>query len=221
MRNELGISIRLAAAILGVFVMLQVAADGTNMQKAHSAMEIARSYKGQGDLRKAEHMFRVVMENSPAESNIHHEAKDELEYYMPLIRIQRLLWDGKVRAVEQELFALQQAFEDQPLRLQEINRILNGLQAAAADSKAQPDSKVDEKHVLREARMNLDNYYRQNNRYPTSRSTLADVLDFAASPLNAFEIERYSSNGLGYLLVLRKKEDKNQTITLQNTGLLQ
>ncbi|MFC1681632.1 hypothetical protein ACFL1S_07630 [Pseudomonadota bacterium] len=207
--------------VLGACLAMQVVADGTNMQQAHKAMEIARSYKGQGDLKKAEYMFQLVMKNSPPDSNIHREAEDELEYYVPLMRVQRLLWDGNAEAVEQELFALQQTFEDQPVRLQEINRILNGLRSSSTDDGGRRDNEVDEKLIMREATLKLDTYFRQHNRYPTSRTALTEALNLEAAPLDAFEIGRYSSRGTGYLLILRNKDDKSQTITMEKTGLLQ
>lgn len=221
MKRAPGIVVRVVGAIVWALVVLQVTADSTNMPQAHKAMEIGRSYKSQGDLQRAEHMFRLVMKNSPEQSNIHLEAKDELEYYIPLMRIQRLLWNGNAEAVERELFALQKAFEGQPVRLQEINRILNGLQSASPAEDGSGDREVDEKQVMRVSRMQLDAYFRQNNSYPTTPSTLSEALDLSAPPLAALEIERYSSNGTGYLLVLRKKDDRSQTITLQHTGLLQ
>jgi hypothetical protein len=184
-------------------------------------MEMARSYRDQGDLANAEHMYRVALHSAPKESNVYKEAQDELGYYLPLIRIQRLLWDGKVQAAERELFALQQTFEDQPIRRQEINRIMSGLRSAASDTGRSGDAAVDEKFVVREVQTDLRKYYRQNNRYPTSRSLLLDVLPFDRPPLDSFAIERYSSNGTGYLLVLKGRNGAGQTITLQNTGLLQ
>ena len=221
MRVGPGMPVRVVGALLGACLAVQVAADSTNMQQAYKAMEIARSYKGQGDLKRAGYMFQIVLNNSPSDSNIHSEAKDELEYYIPLMRVQRLLWDGNAMAVEQELFALQQAFEDQPVRFQEINRILNGLRSASADDEVQSPGEIDEKQVMQEVTLRLDTYFRQQKRYPTSLTALAEALDLGAAPLNAFEIGRYSSSGGGYLLVLQEKEDKSRTITMQKTGLLQ
>jgi hypothetical protein len=209
------------AVVFGTLLAFQAAAQATNIQHAYKAMEMARSYRDQGDLANAEHMYRIAVHSAPKESNVHKEAQDELGYYLPLIRIQRLLWDGKVQAAERELFALQQTFEDQPIRRQEINRIMSGLRSAASDTGRSGDAAVDEKFVVREVQTDLRKYYRQNNRYPTSRSLLLDVLPFDRPPLDSFAIERYSSNGTGYLLVLKGRNGAGQTITLQNTGLLQ
>lgn len=214
---------RLLTAVIGLCLAVYSAADSTNMQKAYKAMEIAQSYKGQGDLKRAEQMFQLALRNALVDSNVYREAKDELEYYLPLMRIQRLLWEGNAEAVEQELFALQQAFEDQPVRLQQINRIREGLRSAAAADQDQGggDSELDEKQVIREVTGKLDEYFQQHNRYPTSRSALIEALALDSAPMDVFEIGRYSSNGAGYLLVLRNKEDRSQTITMQKTGLLQ
>lgn len=212
---------RLLAAAIGLCLAVYAAADSINMRKAYKAMEVAQSYKVQGDLRRAEEMFRLVLRSSPVDSNVYREAKDELEYYLPLIRIQRMLWNGNAEAVERELFALQQAFEDQPIRLQQINRIREGLRSAAAADQGGGETELDEKQVIREVAEKLDQYFRLHDRYPTSRSALVEALALDSAPMDVFEIGRYSSNGAGYLLVLRKKEDRSQTITMQKTGLLQ
>jgi len=214
---------RVSIIVFGAVFALQVAAQTTNMLQAYRTMEMAKSFKGRGDLSKAESLFQIVVDNSPKESNIHQEAWDELNYYLPLARVQRLLRDGKTLAAERELFSLQQAFEHQPVRRQTINRIMSGLRSktASTDTGSAGDTAADERYVTHVVRTALDSYYRENNRFPTSRISLLDVLAFDSPPLDSIEIGHYSSNGVGYLLVLRSKKDANQTITLQYTGLLQ
>ena len=185
-------------------------------------MQVAQAYKRQGDLTRAEHMFREVVRYAPAESNIRGEAQDELEYYLPLIRVQRALMDGNVAAAEKRLLDLQQKFDDRPSRRHEVNRILAGIQASGGDpgDAVQTDSTIDERLVAKKVQGALARYYGRNNRYPPSRTALADALPFDQSPLNAFEVERYSGGEYGYLLVLRSKTHAGQTVTLQSTGLL-
>ena len=195
-------------------------AQNTNMKRAHAALEAAKAYKGQGDLLNAKNMFQVVMDSSPENTNIHREAEVELTYYLPLMMIQRLLWDGKVEAAEKELLTLQQKFEHQPVRRQEIGRILSGLRTSNTTQNVPEKPQVDEGLMMREVKKRLDGYYRQNKRYPTTRDSLAKVLPPDESPLLTFEIGRYSSDGSGYLLVLRSKQDPSHTLTLHNTGLM-
>ena len=221
MNNPYGFLFRVVVVVFGALLASRAAAQSTDIEQAYKAMEMARSYRTQGDLANAESMFRIALRSAPKESNVHKEAQDELDYYLPLIRIQGLLWDGKVQAAERELFALQQTVEDRPIRRQEINRIMSGLRSTATDTRHSGDATIDEKFVTREVQTGLHSYYRQNNRYPTSRSSLLDVLPFDRPPLDSFVIERYSSSGTGYLLVLRDKKGAGQTLTLQNTGLLQ
>jgi hypothetical protein len=221
MNNQYGFLFRVVVVVFGTLIASRAAAQSTDIQQAYKAMEMARSYRAQGDLANAESMFRIALRSAPKESNVHKEAQDELDYYLPLIRIQGLLWDGEVQAAERELFALQQTVEDRPIRRQEINRIMSGLRSTATDTGHSGDATVDEKIVTRAVQTGLHSYYRQNNRYPTSRSSLVDVLPFDRPPLDSFVIERYSSSGTGYLLVLRDKKGAGQTLTLQNTGLLQ
>ena len=99
------------------------AAQETNMKRAYAASQSAKAYKQKGDLGNAESMFRIVLENAPESSSIHREAEDELAYFLPLMRVQRLLWEGDTEAAEEELLRLQLQVDNQPLRRQEINRI--------------------------------------------------------------------------------------------------
>ena len=221
MNTQHGFIFSVVVFVVGALLTTHGTAQSTNIQKAYKAMEMARSYKVQGELAKAENMFRIALQSAPEESNVRKEAQDELDYYLPLVRIQRLLWDGKDQAAERELFALQQTVEDQPVRRREINRIMLGLQSTATDTRRPGDAAVDEKFVMREIRTALDSYYRQNKLYPASRSSLLGVLAFDRPPLDSFEIDRYSSNGAGYLLILRSTKGTSQTITLQHTGLLE
>ena len=190
------------------------------MKRAHAALEAAKGYKGQGDLLNAKNMFQIVIDSSPENTNIHHEAELELTYYLPLMMVQRLLWDGKEEAAEKELLTLQQKFENQPVRRQEIGRILSGLRTSNHARNAPEETQIDEGLLMRQVKKRLDGYYRQNKRYPTTRDSLASVLPPDKSPLLSFEIGRYSSDGSGYLLVLRSKQDPKHTLTLQHTGLM-
>lgn len=195
-------------------------AQSTNMKRAHAALEAAKAYKGQGDLVNAQNMFQVVISSSPEGTNVHREAEVELTYYLPLMRIQRLLWDGKVEAAERELLALQLQFENQPVRRQEIGRILTGLQTSDYNRSNPEETKIDERLLMREVKKRLDGYYQQNKRYPTTRSALEKVLPPNQPPLLSFDIGRYSSDGSAYLLVLSNKRDPSHTLTLHNTGLV-
>ena len=210
-----------AVALLSVVPLHSLHAQNTNMKRAHAALEAAKAYKGQGDLVNAQNMFRIVIESSPKNTNIHREAEVELNYYLPLMRVQRLLWDGKTEAAEEELLALQQQFEHQPVRRQEIGRILNGLRTSDHARKNPKENKIDERLLIRNVKKRLDSYYRQNKRYPTTRTSLEKVFPPNESPLLSFDIGRYTSDGSGYLLILRNKQDPNHTLTLQNTGLME
>ena len=214
------LAVLITTALLLLSPLYSLHAQSTDMKRAHAALEAAKAYKGRGDLLNAQNMFQIVVDSSPKDTNIHHEAEVELSYYLPLMRIQRLLWDGKMEAAEKELLTLQQRFENQPMRRQEIGRILTGLRTSNYSSKAPEDSKIDERLLVREVRKRLDGFYRQHKRYPTTRDSLAKVLPSNQSPLLSFEIGRYSSDGSGYFLVLRNKQDPSHTLTVHKTGLM-
>ena len=208
-------------SLAGVLFATVGVSQTPNMERAYQAMEIARSLKARGDLDDAERMFRLVIESAQKGSNVAAEAQDELGYYIPLLRIQKLVWDGQLQRAERELLALQQTVEDRPLRRQEINRIMSGLRSGSAAPGDEEAGKIDEKQVTQVARSALDTWFRTHGDYPASRSALRSALPLDAVPLSAYEVSRYSTDGAGYLLVLRRKSDPAQTITLQHTGLLQ
>lgn len=211
-----------AAAALSCLMLVQTGARAqeTNMKRAHDAAQSAMAFKRQGDLDNAEKLFRMARDNAPQSSSIHREAEDELVYFIPLMRVQRLLWEGEAEAAEEALLQLQLEVDDQPGRRQEVNRILQALRTSSAPS-AVEETQVDEHLVARRLKQVLNGYYAENQRYPTSRAQLSELLDFSRPPLAAFDIERYASDGYGYLLILQSKHDANQTLTLHNTGLMQ
>lgn len=195
-------------------------AQTSNMKLAYEAFEAAKAYKNQGDLVRARKMYELAMNNARADTNIYREAKTEISYYLPLMKIQRLLLDGKTAAAEQKLLELQQQFDGQPLRRQEIGQILSGLKTNSANDGAE-DEQIDEHLLMRQVKKALNDFYRANNSYPTNSKALTEVLTMQQPPLSAFDVRRYSSNGSGYLLVLRNKKDPTHVLTLQHTGLMQ
>lgn len=195
-------------------------AQNSNMKLAYESFEAGKAYKNQGDLLRAQQMYQLVLNSAPLDTNVYHEAESELNYYIPLMKIQRLLWDGKTAQAERELLTLQQQFEGQPIKRQEIGRILSGLKSNNNGNEKE-DKQIDEHLLLRQIKKTLSDFYRANNGYPTNGEALAEVLSNHQPLLSAFNIRRYSSNGNGYLLVLRSKKDPGHTLTLQNTGLME
>lgn len=191
------------------------------MKLAHEAFQVANALKVEGDLLNAEKMFTIVIENAPVDSNLRYEASEELNYNIPLMRIQRLLWDGKTALAERELLALQQKFEDQPVRRQQIGRIINGLRNSNSPSETVEPGSASERLIMRQVKALMHGFYVDNQRYPTSKADLLEVLPEGQPPLTQFEVKGYSTNGAGYLLVLRNRSNEGHILTIQNTGLMQ
>ena len=196
-------------------------AQEINTKRAHEAFHAAKAYKNQGELLHAERLFQIARDSAPADSNIRFEASEELEYYLPLMKIQRLVWDGQTEVAEQALLALQQKFEDQPIRRQQIGQIVIGLRDSAAQAAGTEDKKVNERLLLRQVKALLHGFYVDHDRYPNSEAELADLLPPNQPPLSSFGIRRYATQGDGYLLILESKENAGQLLTIQNTGLMQ
>jgi len=213
-------ALTVTAALCVALAPCGVNAQDTNMKRAYEAAQSAEAFKRQGDLDSAESMFRITMQYAPDTSNIHREAEDEVAYYIPLMRVQRLLWEGKTKAAEMELMRLQLQFDDQPVRRQEVNRILYGLQTATLDSGNPDENSVDERLMMDKTRLAMENYFRGNQHYPRDRAELGEALTFDRPPLALFDIQYYASDGAGYLLILSGKQDASHVLTLQNTGLM-
>lgn len=196
-------------------------AQDTDMKRAYAALEAAASFKKRGDLVNAERMYRIVLQSAPRDSSIWEEADGQVTYFIPLMRVQRLLWDGNVAGAEKELLRLQLEFEDQPIRRQEINRILLGVRTSSIDAADPRETVVDEQEVISWVKHALERYHEQNDQYPTSRDALKELLDFSRPPLGGFEIWEYRGDTAGYLLILHSQRDDGRTLTLHNTGLLQ
>lgn len=195
-------------------------AQNSNMKLAYEAFDAGKAYKSQGDLARAQKMYEQVLSNAPADTNVYRRAQTEINFHLPLIQIQRLLWAGKTAAAEGKLLELQQKFDGQPLRRQEIGRILSGLKSNNDDASS-AEGEIDEHLLIWRVKKALNDFYQVHKSYPLNGRALADVLSLNQPPLSAFTIWRYSSNGGGYLLVLRSKKDSHHTLTIQNTGLMQ
>lgn len=221
------IALRKLAALLVVIVctwlpaFTPAVAQTVNMKRAHDAFQLGKSYKAQGDLIRAERMFAIAKESAAPDSNIRYEVDEELSYYLPLMRIQRLVWDGRNEAAEQALLKLQQEFEGHPVRRQQIGEIVNGLRASAQAAQEETPDRISEQLLMRQVKALLHGFYVDHQRYPSSEADLTSVLPPNEPPLTGFDIKRYSSNASGYLLILQSKQNAEHLLTIQHTGLME
>ena len=179
----------------------------------------ARS-KEAGDLKQAERYFREALRYAPANSQLREEVREELEYRLPLSRVQRLVFTGHRAGAERALRELLERYRDHPTRHAELQRILANLQVLDQSAAKKAGPSTDGRYVLRQVDAALKAFRQRHDRYPSGYRELNELLPADRVPLDHFDIIHYSSAGGGFTLVLRSKTDRSNTLTLQKTGLL-
>ena len=134
--------------------------------------------------------------------------------------MQRLVFAGHREAAELELKKLLEVHSEHPQRRPQLEQILANLdqltQAQAQHSRQAEDGQ----YVMQAVRGRLADYHAKNGRYPAGYRELNRLLPADQAPLSHFDIIHYSAARGGFTLVLQSKTDRQNTLTIQKTGLL-
>lgn len=229
MRNSSGKGAIRKTRGLAVAAMLMCCAatadsgDGysSNHRLAVHAFEAGVDNKRRGNLKQAEQNFNDAFRYAPKNSELRQRALDELEYELPLLEVQRLVFAGHGVAAELELKKMLEAHAEHPQRRTQLEKILANLdQLTRAQQQQESGRSQDGQYVMEQVRRRLADYHAQNERYPASYRELNRLLPADAPPLDYFDVIHYTSTRGGFTLVLRSKTDHQNTLTIQKTGLL-
>ncbi len=186
---------------------------------AVKAIERGRSFKRRGYFDEAREQFEIARQLAPAGSEVQAQATLELHYQLPLVEIQHRVNAGDLDGAERILQAMVTLNQEQPERLQQIETMLRNLGLMRGATSVVPIA-VDHKTVIEQVRRRLEVFRREQGRYPAGYRELNAALPANRPPLEHFVVNHYADQGNGYVLVLRNRYDPEQTLTLQNTGLL-
>lgn len=192
---------------------------GVDSPRARQALEVGRAAKRRGDLFGAIRAFQEAHQYSAQDSFMHKEAKDELEFYLPLMRAHQVLIQGNREEAEKIVVRLQEFHSKETKRQQMLSDVL----AKVRDPNFHPQPKKPAdtpEQVMQKIQQILDTYRRANDDYPGGYSELNELLPVDRPPLKNFDIVGYARKGNGYRLEIRAKDPPHNTYSMERTGLL-
>jgi hypothetical protein len=192
----------------------------SNHRLAVHAFDAGVDNKRRGNLKQAEQNFNEAFRYAPKNSELRQRALDELEYELPLLNVQRLVLTGHGLAAELELKKLLEAHAEHPQRRTQLEKILANLDQLTRSQQPQSSRTQDGQYVMEQVRRRLAEYHAQNEGYPAGYRELNRLLPADTPPLDYFDVIHYTTIRGGFTLVLRSKTDRQNTLTIQKTGLL-
>jgi len=187
--------------------------------RAQAALAEGRDAKRRGDLLAAVRAYQVAFLYAADGSYIRTEARDELDFHLPLMRVQQVLVLGDRAEAITIVRRLRDFHAGNPERYQMLGGILANLERTDFNPKAAP-AEPDARSTINEVGKVLEQFRAEHNRYPRGYQELNSVLPAGKAPLTDFEIARYAPVGSGFSLEIRSKKNPLRTYELNRTGLL-
>lgn len=193
--------------------------SGVDSPRAHDALLKGRNHKRQGDLFAAIRAYQEAYVYSAPDSYIRAEARDELQFHLPLMRVHQLLLAGEREEAETIVKRLQAFHREDAERQKVLGEVLARVQDPGFLPAPKPKP-ASADQVMDQVRQALENFRRENDDYPRGYAELNEILPANTPPLDQFDIVGYSRNGSGYRLELRAKQPPHNTYKIDKTGLL-
>ncbi|HSH41200.1 MAG TPA: bacterial transcriptional activator domain-containing protein [Arenicellales bacterium] len=219
--------IGVVALCLGLFADAVGAPDegsAGSTSKATPAVEslaAGRRAKGERDLARAERHFQAALAAAERDGEVFRSALEELTYHLPLMRVERYIRSGRWEQAERSL----QDLLEQHQADEEKSRHLIGLIARLRDSRPVPggvhSSQGAGRKAIEHVERILDQFLREHGRYPLGYDELNEILPAGRYPLDDYDIVHYVGAGRGYGLTLRSRNNPENLLSVQRTGLVQ
>lgn len=207
------------AAKLPPSPLQQAPLSGLDSPRARRALQDGRAHKRRGSLLDAIRAYQEAYYYSAGDSYIRAEAQDELQFHLPLMRVQQLMALGQRQEALTIVKRLQEFHGKDPQRVQVLSGVLAKVQDPAFHPR--PRSKtLNPAQVMAQVQRALDGYWREHEEFPRGYTELNQLLPADNPPLEQFDIIAYSRNGPGYRLELRAKKPPHNTYRIEKTGLL-
>jgi len=196
-------------------------AAGTTVDRtanAQALMDRAEGLREAGEIALAVRYARAALDLAPEASAIAERARTALYFDLPVLEIQRLITAGRAGDAEALARATLEENRDDPRRSAQLNLLLAQLAHVRSGDPFADD--VDTHAVLEEIRGRMRRFHRRTGSYPASLRELDEVLPAGQGPLERFEVIHYRGGEQEYAMALVNRDDPQQTLTLQDTGLV-
>lgn len=190
---------------------------------AVDALERGRRAKEAGELAAAERRFREALSAAERGDDAYAAALEELTYRLPLMRVERYYKAGQWDRVERRLRSLlkqHKSDEDKSRHLMALIGWLRDRRAVAGGDGGRSQSDRGRQAVQHVKRI-MARYLAEHGRYPDGYRELNQLLPADRFPLKDYDIVRYAARGQAYALTLRSKENPDNLLSVQKTGLVE
>lgn len=186
------------------------------------SLSAGRKAREAGDLEQASTHFQDALIRAVPGGPVQRAAQEELSYRLPLARVEALIADEQWRAVDESLGRLLERHESDDAKSVYLLRLIGQLQERAPDDAGDRERRSGNgREVMQNVEAHLERFLAKNGRYPSGYDELNKVLPPDQAPLSEYDIVDYVTRGRAYGLTLRSKEDPDNVIQVQKTGLMQ
>lgn len=188
-------------------------------EAAEEAFQRAAELKRSGDLVGAAAMFRQVLRAVDSETDLAGSAEAELHLHLPVMEAQRQLASGDPEQAQQVLRQAIELNRDDPDRLRLLTEMVRNISLLRGVGTNAND--VDGQAILSRVQGILVKYRTRTGSYPRNYLELNQLLPADHAPLNHYDIIYYAGSRNEFVVSLRSKKDRSNTLTLHKTSLVQ
>lgn len=218
--------VRLPLLATGLVLAAAVAAQEGNQQQdfssatqpAYEALSAGREAKSDGDLAEAEEEFKKALELSQRGSEQYQAAVEELTFHLPFLRAEGYVRTEQWLKAERLLEDLLQSHRNDIQKTEELAQLITLLRESA---RSRTEASRPGRKVIRYVERKLDGFLREKGRYPRDYEELNGLLAAEGSPFEGYEVVHYVGAGGAYGLTLRSRDDSENVLTLQRTGVVE
>lgn len=185
------------------------------------ALSRGREAREAGNLEAAAGHFQDALIRATPGSEVYWSARDELNFHLPLKRVEGLIASEDWPEVEETLRGLMDRYESDERKSLYLLRLISQLQERVPDDVRDRRGQEGGRTVMKNVERTLEQFHAQRGRYPRGYRELNQVLPPDREPLSEYDIVDYVNRGGAYGLTLRNKENPENVIRVQKTGLVQ
>lgn len=187
----------------------------------YQSLSAGRKAKEAGNLEEAATHFQDALLRAVPGSNVYGSAREELDFRLPLRRVENLIANEQWQEVDESLGRLLERHDSDQNKSLYLLRLISQLQERVPDDASERNAGRDGRAVMENVERTLERFRVEKGRYPNGYAELNEVLPADQDPLSQYDIVEYVTEGRAYGLTLRNKEDPDNVIKVQRTGLLQ
>jgi hypothetical protein len=187
---------------------------------ARQALDAANSQMAAGAFKAAEKSLQTAKALVPEDSELKGDVETALYFQLPGLVVRSLLSTGQVEEARQVLKRAMNIASPYPQYMQMLTAMEADLNKSNLLGAGIPTIEIDGRAVLGVVNNALRSYQSQLGRYPSSLAAVNRMLPPGEPPLEVFFISGYRTTGSGFQLELTNRNNPEQVLRIDHTGLM-